>query len=215
MNPSPFVPKGPIYADNEDKRRQESRNVLIQAQFVFYTATNWGADQRLAPELLLKLQELAVNQIYRCAGFFRDGPVFLEGGTHKPPPHEQVPELVNAMCAHVNDNWVSSTPLHVAAYLMWRMNWIHPFYGGNGRTARAISYLMLCVKLGFALPGEKTIPEFIAEERTPYYKALRDADAAWETGLLDVSSMESLVSSLLAKQLVQIHEKATGRQPQS
>jgi Fic family protein len=94
---------------------------------------------------------------------------------------------------------------------MWRMNWIHPFFGGNGRSARAISYLVLCARLGFVLPGEKTIPEFIAEERTPYYRALRDADAAWNEGRLDVSRMESLMSSLLAKQLVQIHEKATGK----
>ncbi len=115
------------------------------------------------------------------------------------------------MCAYVNDNWGTGTPIHAAAYLMWRMNWIHPFYGGNGRTARAISYLMLCAKLGFPLPGEKTIPEFILDDRPPYYKALRDADSAWEAGQLDVSSMESLVSSLLAKQLLQVHEKATGQ----
>jgi hypothetical protein len=44
---------------------------------------------------------------------------------------------------------------------MWSMNWIHPFFGGNGRTARALSYLVLSVKLGFVRPGTKTIPELI------------------------------------------------------
>jgi Fic family protein len=94
---------------------------------------------------------------------------------------------------------------------MWRMNWIHPFFGGNGRTSRAISYLALCAKLGFVLPGTKTIPELIAEDRDPYYKALRLADVEWEKQLLDVSAMEDLISRLLAAQLVQIHEQATGR----
>lgn len=102
-------------------------------------------------------------------------------------------------------------PAHLSAYLMWRMNWIHPFFGGNGRTSRAISYLALCAKLGFVLPGTKTIPELIAEDRDPYYKALRLADVEWEKQLLDVSAMEDLISRLLAAQLVQIHEQATGR----
>jgi len=67
---------------------------------------------------------------------------------------------------------------------MWRINWIHPFFGGNGRTARALSYLVLCAKLGFRLPGNKTIPDFIVESREPYYTALRKADAAWSDGKL-------------------------------
>jgi len=113
------------------------------------------------------------------------------------------------MCQYVNDNW-ASTPVHLAAYLMWRMNWIHPFFGGNGRTARAVSYLVLCARLGFVVPGKKTILELILEDRDPYYAALRSADAAWSGGNLDISEMDALISRLLSKQLVQIHEDATG-----
>jgi|SRR5689334_9436488 len=211
LNPTPFVPKGAIYRDEDDKRQQESRNGVIQARFVIHTASNWTTGSQITPDLLLELQRLAVNQIYRCAGNFRDGPVYLKGGTHEPPPWEQVRGLVDEMCRYVNESWPTATPVHIAAYLMWRMNWIHPFFGGNGRSARGISYLALCAKLNFALPGEKTIPEFIAEERTPYYAALRAADAAWKEQKLDVSAMEELISDLLAKQLVQVHEKATGK----
>jgi len=56
------------------------------------------------------------------------------------------------------------------------MNWVHPFFGENGRTARAISYLILCARMGFVLPGTPTIPELIVADRTPYYQALRSAD---------------------------------------
>jgi hypothetical protein len=34
-----------------------------------------------------------------------------------------------------------ATAIHLAAYLMWRLNWIHPFADGNGRTARMTSYV--------------------------------------------------------------------------
>jgi Fic family protein len=104
-------------------------------------------------------------------------------------------------------------PGHLAAYLMWRVNWIHPFFGGNGRTARAVAYLILCARLGFRLPGTQTIPDLIIANRDPYYRALQAADSAWESGRLDLTEMEELLSGLLAKQLVAVHEQATGHKP--
>ena len=177
---------------------------------MLHRASEWSASDRVTPELVLKLQELAVTQIYRCAGHFRDGPVSINESTHLPPDHADVAQLVSQMCAYVNNTW-HATPVHLAAYTMWRLNWIHPFFGGNGRTARALSYLLLSAKLGFVLPGKKTIPELIVEQRDPYYEALRKADSSWERGTVDVSAMEELMASLLAQQLVLIHQEATGR----
>ena len=164
-----------------------------------------------APDGLLKeLQRLAINQIYTCAGTFRDGPVKISGVKHQPPEHTEVPHLVDEMCDYVARAWDSKPAIHIAAYLMWRINWIHPFFGGNGRTARATAYLLLCARIGFILPGEKTIPDLIVADRNPYYEALRRADQAWEEKSLDVSQMEQMMSSLLAAQLVALHQKATG-----
>jgi len=208
---SSLVPKGFVLRDKADKVRQETRNGVIQAAYVIHLASIWTPEKRLTVELLCELQRLAVNQIYRCAGHLRDGPVRLEGCEHQPPDHLEVHHLVGAMCQYVEDHW-HEPAVHVASYLMWRINWIHPFFGGNGRTARAASYLILCAKLGFVLPGEVTIPELIVSSREPYYNALRSADAAWADGQkLDISVMEELMEDLLAEQLVSIHEKATGK----
>jgi len=89
------------------------------------------------------------------------------------------------------------------------LNWIHPFTDGNGRTARAISYLLLCLRLGYLLPGTNTIPEQISKDKTPYYKALEAADEKWAGEKIDLSSLEELLSGLLANQLVSIHQQAT------
>ena len=94
------------------------------------------------------------------------------------------------------------------------MNWIHPFFGGNGRTARAVSYLILSAKLEFVLPGSPTIPDLIVENRSPYFEALKAADSAWQQGKIDLTKMEDLMASLLARQLLQIHKKATGKSPE-
>jgi Fic family protein len=87
---------------------------------------------------------------------------------------------------------------------MWRLNWIHPFTDGNGRTSRAASYIILCLKLGYRIPGKNTIPDQIAANKTPYYKALEAADNAWEQGRIDLSEMKELLDAMLAKQLLEI-----------
>ncbi len=210
--PLRFVPKGTVYRDDEEKIRLETRNGIIQAEYILHEASSWAGSCRFSPECILELQRLAVNQIYRCAGHFRDGPVFIGGGTHKPPDHSEVAANVEAMCDYVNRNWEApANAVHLSAYVMWRLNWIHPFFGGNGRSSRAASYLVLCARLGFLLPGVKSIPDLIVANREPYYAALRSADRACESGGQDVSAMEDLLSSLLAQQLVSFHELATGR----
>lgn len=205
------MPGLPIYRSADDKRQQEIRNGAIQFLAVLHYADEWKSGiTQLTPELLRELQRLAITQIYTCAGNFRDGVVRIQGVSHQPPEPTEVPALVAQMCDYVNSNW-DKTPVHLSSYLMWRVNWIHPFFGGNGRTARAVAYLILCARLGFRLPGETTIPDLIVASRNPYYQALRDADAAWGNGSLDISAMEELMSSLLAQQLYEIHKQATGK----
>ena len=101
--------------------------------------------------------------------------------------------------------------MHLAAYLLWRINWIHPFDDGNGRTARAVSYAVLCTLLGYELPDKRPVPEQIAKDKTPYYKALECADEMYAKKQLDISQVEALVESTLAAQLLEVHRKAIGK----
>jgi Fic family protein len=83
------------------------------------------------------------------------------------------------------------------------MNWIHPFVEGNGRTARAACYYLICMKQHKLLPGRKIVPERIRENRRPYYDALEAADRAWDDGKLDVSVMAKYLEELLKGQLTE------------
>jgi len=91
------------------------------------------------------------------------------------------------------------------------MNWIHAFTDGNGRTARAVSYLVLSVRLKMKISGAPTIPELITENRDPYYSALESADAAHAQGAIVLADMEALLEALLAKQLLTVVSEASGR----
>jgi len=59
------------------------------------------------------------------------------------------------------------------------------------------------------LPGRNTIPEQIAADKSPYYRALEEADLAFKDGQLDLTAMEELLSELLARQLLSVHAAAT------
>lgn len=166
---------------------------------------------RLRPSQLQELNRIAVEGLTEAPGSYRPGSISISGSSHQPPPFERVPSLVEELCDHVNDHWETSTPNHLAAFVMWRLNWIHPFRDGNGRTSRAASYLVQCVKLGMKLPGSPTIPERIAENKFPYYDALDAADAAWKQGSLDLAQMEELLQSYLAAQLTTVLSLAAGR----
>lgn len=215
------MPRQPhqLFDTPEQKAALEARNGLLQfegVQRMITTASAPGTPFNLTPATLCEFHRLAIQNIYVCSGQIRTRPVFLmrngviDNTRHQPPPWEQVRGFVDEMCAYVNGNFGMSA-IHLSAYVMWRLNWIHPFLGGNGRTSRAASYLVLCVRLGFNLPGVKTIPQQIETDRDPYYDALHKADTAYDNGIIDVSAMETLISSLLAAQLLTIHDQASGK----
>lgn len=205
----------PLITDKLERARRESENGLRQIDFVLERVrrhTGPTAEPfRLRPSLLLALNRAAVESIEATAGAFRTGRMEIFGSKHEPPRGADVAELVEELCDYVNDNWAVASAAHLSAYVMWRINWIHPFEDGNGRTARAASYLVLCIKTGGALPGAKTIPERISASKNPYYHALEKADKAYARDRsIDVSELEGIIVSALAAQLADVVIAASG-----
>lgn len=149
---------------------------------------------------LWALNHAAVANISQLGGRYREEPIYL--GNHHPPHFEKVPSLMDRMFSMIHENWtVIDSPTYLAVYALWRLNWIHPFVEGNGRTARAACYYLLCMQQGRLLPGTKIVPERIRDDRAPYYRALQAADRAWDEGDLDVSELSDYLSGLLKEQL--------------
>jgi Fic family protein len=195
-----------IVVDLAERAKLEARNALEQFDAVISVVEQFTAPDhppfRLRPSLILQLQRIALKGLSAYAGVFRPAGVDIGGSKHKPTEAYLVPTRVEEMCDYVADNW-SKPPIHLMAYVLWRLNWIHPFTDGNGRTARAVAYLVLCARLGYRLPGTRTIPELIAMDKDPYYAALESADDG------DLTTLEKLLAALLAKQLYDVHRVAT------
>ncbi len=191
-----------LIEDPDEVALREAQNGLRQFDEVLrlIRESNWRFV--LTPDVIMRLQWFATDGVWSSAGRFRQHCVEISNTSHQPPHFDHVPKLVDEMCDYANVH--IADPFHVAAYLMWRLNWIHPFGDGNGRTSRAVSYFALSVALRMELPGNPTIPDLIVKQRQPYYEALDAADAAWASGIVDVTEMEEMMRQLLMQQLSSI-----------
>lgn len=203
-----------LITDPQKKAEAEAANGLRQYDYAVKSV--YQAIERipfkLRSSLIFSFQREALRGISAYAGVPRPAQVEILGSKHQPPGAHLVLELVEDMCDYVNDRWDTSTPVHLAAYVMWRLNWIHPFADGNGRTSRILSFFVLSTKLGTVLPGTPTLPELVIQHRTQYEDALDKADEAWAAEKVDVTAMEALIEGLLAKQLAKVYELAGGKQ---
>ena len=203
-----------IISDPTLRAEAEARNGLRQFDFgmrMVEDALDKGKFFRLRLSAILSLHREALVGISHLAGQTRPASVAIQGSKHQPVDAYRVNELVEDMCDYINERWLSATPIHLSAYTMWRLNWIHPFADGNGRTSRIVSYIVLCIALRAILPGTNSIPDQIVANRQPYFEALEAADAAALDGHIDLSKMEALIEQLLAVQLADLFSRAGGR----
>lgn len=151
---------------------------------------------------LWSLNHAAVSNIAQFGGRYREQPIYV--GKHIPPHFKEVPTLMDQFLSVIHENWtIMEHPTVLPAYALWRLNWIHPFVEGNGRSARAACYYLICMRFGALLPGSKIVPERIRENREPYYAALGEADKHWANGHFDVSALAEYLQDLLKAQLAE------------
>lgn len=134
-------------------------------------------------------------------------------GTHTPSDWSLVYEEMDAFIETLHQNWATFHPAEAAAYALWGVNHVHPFCEGNGRTARALCYYVLCKKLNQWLPGSVTIVELIrTQHRTHHCEILQRMHNARQrpTMVTDLAEMTQLISTLVVEQ-IRLHneEKAT------
>jgi Fic family protein len=137
-------------------------------------------------------------------GEWRDSDVVVSNGgvvVHQPPGFAEVPNLMAEFEQEAGSRWAQETPVSVAAFTLWRINWIHPFKNGNGRTARAFAYACMCLKAGLLLPGSPTVIDLIMGSKAEFEAALREADANHQRGVADLTVLEAYVERLLIRQL--------------
>ena len=103
------------------------------------------------------------------AGRYRDSQVSIAGTDYKPPEAIDMPKLMAKLINWVRRNKKKLHPTEMAAFVHYKIVATHPFFDGNGRTARLIMNVIL-MNAGYPL----TV--ILKNDRKRYYDVLSRAD---------------------------------------
>ena len=103
------------------------------------------------------------------AGRYRNGQVRILGANFIPPNFAKISSLISELIKYTNENPDKLTHVELVAKFHHKFVWIHPFFDGNGRTARLLMNLLF---LKFGYP-----PAIILKNnRKQYYRSLNLAN---------------------------------------
>jgi Fic family protein len=108
---------------------------------------------------------------------YRDGQNVIRdsrsrGIVYMPPEVKDVPPLMKAMVAWIASSEANALPCPIRAGIChYQFATIHPYYDGNGRTARLLATLLLHLG-GYDLKGLYSLEEYYARDLGAYYEAL-------------------------------------------
>lgn len=179
MNLVRFVEGGeqnPIY--------QELANSSLQRHYHFLqSVVKIVVDAKrpfLSTSIIKALNFHAIVHLHDTAGVYRPCNVTVPNANGQRvqigPPHYEVQSTMDDYVNRINWVWERTDYIELAAHVLWNINRIHPFVNGNGRTARAACYFVLCVKMGGLLPGQTIVPELLLQNKPVYLDGLRAAD---------------------------------------
>jgi Fic family protein len=120
--------------------------------------------------LIRSLNQIVMQSIDKeWAGKYRNSSVIIAGAEHKPPEAADVPRLMNDLMDFIKENRNKLHPIELAAIVHHKLVFIHPFFDGNGRTARLAMNIIL-MQNGYPLAI------ILKNDRKKYYNALSKAD---------------------------------------
>ncbi len=136
---------------------------------------------------------------------YRKGKVYVMGReeiVYTPPEAEYVPDMMNSLIRFIGD--YDLHPVLKACIAHFYFVYVHPFGDGNGRTARALSYMML-LKSGYEFFRYFSISSLVAKERGRYYKAIRNVEE--DPG--DMTYFIDFYSDMLSRSVAEMEKHLT------
>ncbi|MCX5783607.1 MAG: Fic family protein [Elusimicrobia bacterium] len=138
----------------------------------------WAAHGKPVTEnLIRKLHALVEHGPPAKPTNYRDGQNVIRDAIsnaiiYLPPQSKDVPGLMSGMVKWINEAEKNDVPAPIIAGLAhYQFVTIHPYYDGNGRTARLLATFIL-QRGGYGLNGFVSIEQYHARDLGGYYKAL-------------------------------------------
>jgi Fic family protein len=163
---------------NKKPRNKSEQMILNNYEAIQFISEH--QDQDLSLEKLFEIHQIVVKNTLEDEhiGVFRntdDVHVMNEVTgeiVHTPPKFQELEPLMFSFCEFFNSNPKENFihPIVKASILHFLIGYIHPYYDGNGRTARALFYWFL-LKNGYWLTEYLSISKVIMETKSQYEKA--------------------------------------------
>ena len=126
--------------------------------------------QTISEQLIRGLHQLIIQGVDKeWAGKYRNSGVVIGGAEHKPPEAIDVPYEMEKLIKWWRQNQKKLHPIELAVIIHHKLTYIHPFFDGNGRTARLMMNLIL-MRTGYPLVI------VLKNDRKKYYRVLAEAD---------------------------------------
>jgi Fic family protein len=103
------------------------------------------------------------------AGHYRNANVMITGAAHLPPSAVKIPRLMAEFMEWYYEHKSKLSTAKLAAWVHYKLVYIHPFIDGNGRTSRLIMNLIL-------LQNGYPPAVILYIDRMKYYRVLKEAD---------------------------------------
>ncbi len=135
-----------------------------------YELVDKNKNNTISERFIRSLNQIVMQNIDReWAGKYRNSAVIIGGADHKPPEALETPKLMQNLIAWIGANKKKIHPVELAGILHHKLVFIHPFFDGNGRTARLAMNIIL-MQSGFPLVI------VLKNDRKKYYQTLSFAD---------------------------------------
>jgi len=143
------------------------------------------------------------------AGRYRTGEVIITGSAHKPIEALSVPGQMHDLILWYKKSENNLHPVELSSLLHHKLVFIHPFFDGNGRTARLIMNLVL-LRSGYPLSV------ILKNDRPRYYRSLQQADVGNYVPLMKLVALSVERSlSIYLKSLLPVSGVTRNYQPLS
>lgn len=131
------------------KSLREHFEALNHQDAIEYLESIVQSKKQITSNELLSIHALVLQRIEKeFSGRYRNAGVRIIGANFIPPNAAKVSDLVDELIEYVTQNTKQFHPCLLATLLHHRLVWIHPFFDGNGRTARLLFNLFL-MKQGY------------------------------------------------------------------
>jgi Fic family protein len=138
----------------------------------------WAAKQRpVSEDLIKRIAGMVIKGKRSGPAAYREGQnVVRDSATgaiiYLPPEASDVPSLMGRLARWIRQGEINRSPVALAAALAhYQFVTIHPYYDGNGRTARLLATLLLH-RGGYGLGGIFSLEEYHSRDIEAYYRAL-------------------------------------------